>query len=238
MLYGMLGSGSCLLSEIAHALHEESRKINVVDRLSQHLAKGVQEEAPLEYLRLVRNRVPKHPTVYLDDSDVIKPEGQHFEALGIVRDGSASTENKNVYKIFLKLLNENQDFVIRIRKNRKLYYQNRWFSATELCARRKGKVKMRLRYRGEEHEAYLSHVKVQLTAAKREVFLVLVYGITENPMMLVTNKQILSKNDVMDVARTYFSRWRIEEYFRAKKQVFDFENFRVRSLAAINALLL
>ena len=36
MLYGMLGSGSCLLSEIAHALHEESRKINVVDRLSQH----------------------------------------------------------------------------------------------------------------------------------------------------------------------------------------------------------
>ena len=95
---------------------------------------------------------------------------------------------------------------------------------------------MRLRYRGEEHEAYLSHVKVQLTAAKREVFLVLVYGITENPMMLVTNKQILSKDDVMDVARTYFSRWRIEEYFRVKKQVFDFENFRVRSLAAINAL--
>ena len=139
-------------------------------------------------------------------------------------------------KIFLKLLNEDQDFVIRIRKNRKLYYQNRWFSAAELCARRKGKVKMRLRYRGEEHDAYLSHVKVRLTAAKREVFLVLVYGITENPMMLVTNKPICSKDDVMDVARTYFSRWRIEEYFRAKKQVFDFENFRVRSLAAINAL--
>lgn len=98
MLYGMLGSGSCLLSEIAHALHEDSRKINVVDRLSRHLAKGVQEKALLEYLRLVRNRVPEHPTVYLDDSDVVKPEGQRFEALGIVRDGSASTEKKNVYE--------------------------------------------------------------------------------------------------------------------------------------------
>ena len=87
MLYGMLGSGSCLLSEIAHALHEESHKINVVDRLSQHLAKSVQEEALLDYPRLVRNRVPEHPTVYLDDSDVVKPEGQRFEALGIVRDG-------------------------------------------------------------------------------------------------------------------------------------------------------
>jgi hypothetical protein len=62
------------------------------------LAKGVQEKALLEYLRLVRNRVPEHPTVYLDDSDVVKPEGQRFEALGIVRDGSASTEKKNVYE--------------------------------------------------------------------------------------------------------------------------------------------
>lgn len=34
----------------------------------------------------------------------------------------------------------------------------------------------------------------------------------------------------------YFSRWRIEEYFRCKKQMFQFENFRVRKLAAINAL--
>ena len=55
-------------------------------------------------------------------------------------------------------------------------------------------------------------------------------------MMLVTNKAIYSKNDVMAIARTYFGRWRIEEYFRAKKQIFGFENFRVRSLSAINAL--
>ena len=34
----------------------------------------------------------------------------------------------------------------------------------------------------------------------------------------------------------YFSRWRIEEYFRCKKQKFQFENFRVRKLASINAL--
>lgn len=97
MLYGMLGSGSCLLSEIAHVLHEDSRKINVVDRLSRHLAKGVQEKALLDYLRLIQSRVPEQPTVYLDDSDVVKPEGQRFEALGIVRDGSASTEKKNVF---------------------------------------------------------------------------------------------------------------------------------------------
>ena len=55
-------------------------------------------------------------------------------------------------------------------------------------------------------------------------------------MMLVTSKAIRSKDDVVKVARLYFSRWRIEEYFRAKKQILDFENFRVRSLVSINAL--
>ena len=55
-------------------------------------------------------------------------------------------------------------------------------------------------------------------------------------MMLATNKEIHSKEDVVRIAKTYFSRWRIKEYFRCKKQVFRFENFRVRKLSAINAL--
>jgi len=74
------------------------------------------------------------------------------------------------------------------------------------------------------------------TASKKDIYLVLVYGITEHPMMLATNKKIKSKEDVVNIALTYFSRWRIEEYFRCKKQMFQFENFRVRKLAAINAL--
>jgi hypothetical protein len=37
-------------------------------------------------------------------------------------------------------------------------------------------------------------------------------------MMLATNIPIRSKDDVVRVAKLYFSRWRIEEYFRCKKQ--------------------
>ena len=54
--------------------------------------------------------------------------------------------------------------------------------------------------------------------------------------MLATNKESSSKDDVIKIAKLYFSRWRIEEYFRCKKQMFQFENFRVRKLQAINAL--
>ena len=49
MTYGMLASGSCLLTDIV-------------------------------------------------DSDIIKPDGYKFEALGIVRDGSKNTDTKNIYE--------------------------------------------------------------------------------------------------------------------------------------------
>ena len=139
-------------------------------------------------------------------------------------------------KMFLKLDSLKQDYVIRLKSNRKLLYHNRWTMASWLRDRRKGKIKTNVFYKGKDHEAYLSHVKVQITASRKDIYLVLVYGITEHPMMLATNKEIRSKDDVVRVARIYFSRWKIEEYFRCKKQMFQFENFRVRKLRAINAL--
>ena len=301
MTYGILASQSCLLTRIAQTLQEDEKKIYTVDRLSDHLTDGINPLAQASYLQYVRKMTPSEPVIHIDDSDVVKPEGYHFEALGIVRDGSKSTKDKSVYskgyhvteacvltdsnhpvsvysrihssnekgftsvnhityeameqgaalfkkatfvmdrgyddnKMFQKMWDLGQDFVIRLTQKRKLFFHGKWVPATRLCAERKGKVKMNLFYKGQDHEAYISHVKVQLTAAKKNVYLVLVYGITEHPMMLVTNKSIQSKEDVIKVAKLYFSRWRIEEYFRAKKQIFDFENFRVRSLTSINAL--
>lgn len=299
--YGMLASGSCLLTDVVDQLHEGSKKINTVDRLSRHLDKGTPPEASVSYLQLVRKWIPSEPVIHIDDSDVVKPAGCKFESLGIVRDGSESTSAKNVYKkgyhvteacvltagchpvsifskihssseknyksantitfnamergaalfgkatfcmdrgyddnkMFLKLDSLNQDYVIRLKSNRKLLFHSKWLSATELCSRRKGNFKTSFFYRGKEHEAYISHVKVQITASRKNIYLVLVYGITEHPMMLATNREIKSREDVVKVAGTYFSRWKIEEYFRCKKQMFQFENFRVRKLRAINAL--
>ena len=39
--YGMLASGSCLLTDVVDQLHESSKKINIVDRLSRHLKKAL-----------------------------------------------------------------------------------------------------------------------------------------------------------------------------------------------------
>ncbi|NYB75860.1 transposase, partial [Sedimentibacter hydroxybenzoicus DSM 7310] len=139
-------------------------------------------------------------------------------------------------KMFLKLDELEQDYVIRLTTKRKLFFHNKWVAATQLRNMRKGKIKTPVCYHGKQQDAYLSHVKVQITASKKDIYLVLVYGLSDNPMMLATNKKLKSKEDVVNIARLYFSRWRIEEYFRAKKQIFQFENLRVRKLKAINSL--
>ena len=301
MTYGMLASGSCLLTDIVDQLHEDSKKVNSVERLTRHLNNGIHPSALKSYLTVIRKWVPSDPVIHIDDSDVVKPDGYKFEALDIVRDGSKSTETKSVYekgyhvteacvltgngypvsifsqihsskeknftstnditfaamergaalfgkatfaldrgyddnKMFLKLDKLNQDYVIRLTAKRKVFFHGKWIPATQLRNQRKGKIKTPLVYRGKKRDAYLSHVKVQITASKKNIYLVLVYGITEHPMMLATNKEIRSRDDVIKVAKTYFSRWRIEEYFRCKKQMFQFENFRVRKLSAINEL--
>ena len=86
--YGMLASESCLLTDIADHLHEPSQKVNVVERLSRHLEKGTPPLAAAAYLQQVKKMVSSEPVIHIDDSDVTKPDGYKFEALGIVRDGS------------------------------------------------------------------------------------------------------------------------------------------------------
>lgn len=53
--YGILASGSCLLTDVADQLHEPSKKINIVDRLSRHLGKGTPAPAAASYLRQAKN---------------------------------------------------------------------------------------------------------------------------------------------------------------------------------------
>ena len=270
MTYGMLASGSCLLTDIVDQLHEDSKKVNSVERLTRHLNNGIHPSALKSYLTVIRKWVPSDPVIHIDDSDVVKPDGYKFEALGIVRDGSKSTETKSVYekgyhvteacvltgngypvsifsqihsskeknftstnditfaamergaalfgkatfaldrgyddnKMFLKLDELKQDYVIRLTAKRKVFFHGKWIPVTQLRNQRKGKIKTPLVYSGKN-------------------------------VTLAPNKEIRSREDVIKVAKTYFSRWRIEEYFRCKKQMFQFENFRVRKLSAINAL--
>ena len=127
-------------------------------------------------------------------------------------------------------------FIVRLTEKRVLFYKGKWYNSTELRDARKGRYKTTVLFHGDKKDCYLTSLTVQITESKRPIHVIFVYGLGETPMMLATNRDIHGKEDVVQVARAYFKRWRIEEYFRFKKQHFGFENFRVRSLKAINAL--
>lgn len=303
MIYGISKSKDILLSSIAEALNENTKKANVIDRLSDNLAVDLSSSIDDNYCNLVMNSLGDNPIFLVDDSDIIKPLGTKFEDLGIVRDGSSKnktyekgyhyteivglTQNmKQPISIFSKihsstqrdfisannvtyegldkvisLLNERkqkgifvndrgydsndifnyyfskqQYFVVRLKENRKVYLNHKWYKITTIRDSRKGKIKMNIMFQGETKECYVSILKVQITAKKKWINLVLVYGLGETPMMLASNIPVKNKEDVIKITRCYISRWRIEEYFKFKKQEYNFENFRVRTLKSINNL--
>ena len=303
MLYGISKSKDILLSSISEALDENISKINTIDRLSNNLSLDLDESIFLNYCNLAFDALGDEPVFLVDDSDVTKPLGNKFEALGIVRDGSSKdksyekgyhhteivgltnnfnqpislfskihsstqkeyiSNNNVIYEglnsvvtllnerslqgtfvldrgydsndIFNYFFNKNQHFVIRLTEKRKIYYKHRWNKITTLRDGFKGKLKFNIMFQNIEKECLISVIKAQITASKKWINIFFVYGLSDTPMMLASNIPIKSKEDALKVARLYFSRWRIEEYFKFKKQEYNFENFRVRSLKSINNL--
>ena len=71
MVYGILASRSCLLTDISDHLHETVHKANTVKRLSNHLSTGTPASAAASYLHTVKRLVPSEPVVLIDESDVV-----------------------------------------------------------------------------------------------------------------------------------------------------------------------
>ena len=66
MTYGILASESCLLTDIVDHLHENTKKINSVERLTRHLNNGTSSTALKSYLTTIRKWAPQEPVAVLD----------------------------------------------------------------------------------------------------------------------------------------------------------------------------
>lgn len=232
--YGMLASGSCLLTDIVDQLHEDSKKVNSVERLTRHLGKGIPAKALRSYLSTIRRWVPDEPVVHIDDSDIVKPEGRKFEALGLVRDGSKSTDTKNVFE--------------------------KGYHVTEACALTKNgpPVSIFSKIHSSKEKDFTSINDVTFSAMERGVSLlgkatfVMDRGYDDNKMFLKLDS--MGQDYVIRLTERrrllFHGRWvpatrlrdqrkgriRMPLSYRSKKQVFRFEGFRVRKLKTINAL--
>lgn len=303
MLFGIAKSQSILLSSISHALNENIKKINTINRLSDNLNKNLPSSIDYHYLQLVLNSLGKEPVFLVDDSDIIKPLGSKFEALGKVRDGSSRRKSfeKGYYfteivgitklqkqpisvfskihssidpqydsqnqvtfeglnyiisalnkrnikasfvfdrgydnnKIFQFLFQNSQHFVIRLTEKRNIFVNQKWEKITDVRQLYKGQFKIPFTFQGKKKHCYVSILNSKISAIDQNLNILFVYGLCDTPMMLASNIEVHSKADLSKIVRLYFSRWRIEEYFKFKKQEYDFENYRVRSMKSMNNL--
>ena len=141
-------------------------------------------------------------------------------------------------KIFNYMEKNKHKFVVRLDDQRVLLFKGIRRNVEEVSKTRKGKIKMTALFDdNEEKKLMISYTKAILPYNKKEYTVVFVYGLSEeHPMKLLTNIKTAEKEDVIKIVRLYLSRWRIEEHFRGKKQEYDFENMRVRTLKAMNNL--
>lgn len=308
MIYGMLSSHSCLISEITRSLKEETKDAYVNDRLSTKLMNLKNEELDTiedNYYKNVMEYLPEKYVIILnDDTDINKEYSNKLEDLCYVRDASSQierivsgykvceyvalsqnkkqpiglysklysttsmsfiSENKetmdgedkvikvlteyNRKPIFIrdrgydsndylkKDIKEDNKFVTRLVGTRKLLFKDKLRKVSEVASERKGKISTKLMYKGENKECSISYTRVKLPIYKnKEIYLVIIYGLSENePMILLTNIEVKDKDGAEHVARLYFLRWRIEEYFKTKKS-YNWENSLVRSLYSMNNL--
>jgi len=142
-------------------------------------------------------------------------------------------------KVMKKVFGQANDFIIRLKKNRHLIYQNKKLPVRDLALRRKGKINFRSEIKGTVYDLKVSHITVQIPSLKgKKLTMVVVYGYGKDPMVLLTNKRVRKKDEVLSILKAYITRWRIEEMFRVQKQEFNLEEMRVRTLNRMNRLFL
>ncbi|MDY6392534.1 MAG: hypothetical protein SPL80_06820 [Bacilli bacterium] len=93
MVFGILKSSSVVLNDIGHALSEGASLKAVNNRLYSNLMKGLPDHVWSSYADLCIGMMGERLWLAVDDSDVQKPYGKHFEALSLVRDGSSAKKN-------------------------------------------------------------------------------------------------------------------------------------------------
>ena len=124
-------------------------------------------------------------------------------------------------------------------KNRKIITNQGKKLMIEEGQKRKGKISLITKSKGDSVEIKASSINVKLINDNKKYSLVYAfYDNSKEPAMFLTNKKIDSKEDIIRTTLNYVSKWKIEEQFRFKKNALGFEDFRVRTLNRINNLTL
>ena len=140
--------------------------------------------------------------------------------------------------LFDYLTPRKEKFIVRCVGDRNCIHKGKTILVEKLAKKIKPTHKLHFETKdGDEIDCKISIMPIHLPDyPEDQLQLVVCHGFGKKPMILITN---LSPDDdrlCVTVTKVYLMRWRIEEFYKFKKQTFDFENFLVRSLTSIRNL--
>lgn len=145
-------------------------------------------------------------------------------------------------KYFRYFSEKNLSFVIRMKTNRNITVcKSEKTNNIKIIANRQ-KLKNQYSYKdkfGITRTATTGYIKIKIpNIDDKEFYLVIIKSseFPKDPMMLLTNLKPDNKEFTKIVNKVYIRRWKIEEYFKFKKQQFKFEKMILRTLDSIRTL--
>ena len=189
--------------------------------------------------------IPVYENIYSYEKDFVSENNETFKALDFV-DKYFDKSNIRVFDrgydsniITEKLLDSKVRFIVRVNNDvRTVIHKGDKINIEELAAKYKGKYALDFEnQKGKKTHCKIFVTPIELPAFSGQIFnLVICKGFSDKPMLLITNVFDDDNAICMTIVKCYLLRWKIEEFYRFKKQTFNFEDIRVMSLKAMNNL--
>ena len=193
--------------------------------------------------------IPVYSSLYsTKDEDFISENDECLTALKYIRN---KFRNMGIYaldrvfddeKYFKYFSNNDLSFVIRmtVKRNITVCKSGKTRNIKKVAISKKCKTQYSYKDKnGITRTAYAGYMKVKIPNIEDKEFYLVVIKSSEfpnSPMMLLTNLKPENDEFTKIVNKVYIARWKIEEYFKFKKQQFKFEKLLVRTLNSIRTL--
>ena len=206
----------------------------------------------VEVAALTRNEklpIPIYSNLYSSkDEDFISQNDECLRALRYIKNQFC---NMGVYALdrgfddekYLKYFSDNNlSFVIRmtVKRNVTVCKSGKTRNIRKVAVSKKCKSQYSYKDKnGIIRTAYAGYIKIQIPNIEGKEFYLVIIKSSEfpnSPMMLLTNLVPENEEFTKIVNKLYIARWKIEEYFKFKKQQFKFEKLLVRTLNSIRTL--
>lgn len=140
--------------------------------------------------------------------------------------------------VFDYFIPQGESFIVRMRGDRNCLYKGKSIIMNMLAKQFKGKYCFKFESKdGRKAVCKISIIPVSLPKyPDKSLNLVICKGLVKDPLLLLTSLDSDDPRLCLTITKVYLMRWRIEEYYKFKKQGFCFEKFLVRSLQSIRNL--